>query len=352
MRLVSIALFVAGAVLLLSGVALTFWLGLTTMPSYLADWLFWSSLPLGALPVVMLLDLAGPGAGFGLEPVLRRMLLLMPIAALLMIPILLRPGDLFGWAMGHGFSAPFGKAWMNHGAFIGRSVAYFVIWFVLALLFLAPPSPETLYRRRGMAAAGLFVYALSITLASVDWAMTTETDWFSPEYGLLFASAQATIAMCFAVLVSGDWRRIFPEPAAAFILVGAVAWVFMQFIQYLVIWSADKPSDITFYLHRWNLGSQVVVWIAFFGALVVPLFLLQAPRFRRHPRVIPAMALLVLCVQTLGMLWLVTPSLRHDFTVSGMDALELLGLGGVTLGLCLWPGMLPKPSVEVSPHGG
>jgi hypothetical protein len=351
MRLVSILLFVAGLILLGLGVALTFLLGLTTMPSYLANWLFWSSLPLGALPVVMLLDLAGPGSGFGLEPVLRRMLLLMPLAALLMIPVLVRPAELFGWAMGHGFSAPLGKAWMNHGAFVARSIVYFVIWIVLALLFLAPPSLETVERRRGLAAVGLLIYALSITLASVDWAMTTEPNWYSPEYGLLFASAQATIALCFAVLVSGGWRRAFPEPAAAFILVGAVGWVFMQFIQYLVIWSADKPSDIVFYLHRWNLGSRVVVWIAFLGALVVPLFLLLSPIFRRRAYVLPAMALLVLCVQALDMLWLVTPSLRHTFIVSGMDALELFGIGGVIVGICLWPGMLPRHAVKEPQHG-
>ena len=68
------------------------------MPSYLANWLFWSSLPFGALPVVMMLDLAGPRAGFGLEPALRRLLLLMPLAALLLIPVLVWPGALFGWA--------------------------------------------------------------------------------------------------------------------------------------------------------------------------------------------------------------------------------------------------------------
>lgn len=346
MRLVSIALFVAGAALLLLGIALTFWLGLATMPSYLADWLFWSSLPVGALPVVMLLDLSGPNAGFGLEPVLRRMLLLMPLAALLMIPVLIRPGDLFGWAMGHGFHAPFGKAWMNHGAFIARSICYYVVWIVLALLFLWPPAPETLYRRRGLAVLGLFVYALTILLASVDWAMTTEPDWISPEYGVLFASAQVAIAVYFAVLMAGEWRRAFPRPAAAFIVVSGAIWVFLQFMQYLVIWSADKPSDITFYLHRWNLGSEVVIWIGFLGALVIPLFLLLSPIMRQRQMVIPAMALLGLIVQALGMLWLITPSLRHHFTVSGMDGLELLGLGGITLGVCLWPGLLPRPAKE------
>ena len=125
MKRLSIILAAAGAVLLLLGLLLSLLAGAATMPSYLATWLFWSSLPLGALPVVMLLDLAGPGAGFGLEPILRRMLVLTPLAAVLMVPILVRPEALFGWAMGHGFSAPFGKVWMQHGWFIVRSIVYF-----------------------------------------------------------------------------------------------------------------------------------------------------------------------------------------------------------------------------------
>ena len=43
---------------------------------------------------------------------------------------------------------------------------------------------------------------------------------------------------------------------------------------------------------------------------------------------LPAMAVLVLCVQALGMLWLITPSMRHHFTISFMDVLELAGIGG------------------------
>ena len=56
MRRTGLVLFVAGALLLLLGLLLSVFAGASAMPSYLADWLFWSSLPLGALPVVMALD--------------------------------------------------------------------------------------------------------------------------------------------------------------------------------------------------------------------------------------------------------------------------------------------------------
>lgn len=343
-------LFVVGLLLLLAGLLLSLIAGVAAMPSYLADWVFWSALPVGALPVVMVLDLAGPRGGFGIEAALRRLLLLMPIAALLLIPMLVRPAAVFGWAGGHGFSTPFGQAWMTHGGFIVRSIIYFIIWSLLALPFLAPPVPGNLRARRNLAAVGLFVFMITATLAAADWAMAVAPAWSSAEFGLLLIAAQATIAISVAVLTAGaGWRLANPEVAASLLLIGVVTWAFMQFIQYLVIWSGDKPGEITWYMQRDNLGGAIVVWFGLIGGLLIPFSVLHVPRLRRHPRTLPAMALLILCIQALGMLWLITPSLRHYFAVSGMDILELAGIGGVMLGLFLGP-PLRRRHAEIA-HG-
>jgi hypothetical protein len=349
--IVASLLIVAGAVLLVATALLGWLMAAVVLPSYLADWLFWSALPAGALPVVLVLDLAGPGAGFGLEPVLRRLLWLMPVAAVLMIPVLLWPGSLFGWASGHGFSTPFGRSWMGHTAVVIRSIVYFAVWMVLALLFVRPPSLDAVEGRRGLAAAGLFVYLVTATLASVDWAMTTEPDWFSAEYGLLFIGTQVAIAISVALLLAGSaWRRATSEAAGSFLLLAVAVWLFLQFMQFLVIWSADKPSDISWYLDRSDAGSRLVAGVIVLIA-AVPLALLLAPRGQRHPAAIPALAVLVLCGQALGMLWLITPSIRHSFTVSGMDLLSFAGIGGVMLGLCLLTGVSTVPAEAVSHHG-
>ncbi|HQT77278.1 MAG TPA: hypothetical protein PLD10_09535 [Rhodopila sp.] len=345
------ALVLIGAVLIGIAWFLATRHGASFMPSYLADWLFWSALPFGALPVVMLIDLAGPGAGFALEPALRRLLVLTPVAAVLLVPILLRPADLFGWSMGHGFSTPFGKAWMAHGPFIARAIIYVVLWALLALIFFTPPAPSAIDRRRGIAAIGLFLYAVTITLAAADWAMAVEPAWFSAEYGILFAASQIAIAVSFAVLLAGAvWRTAAPEAAASFLLGATGIWLFTQFVQFLVIWSGDKPTEITWYLHRTGAGSLVAVWIALIAGVVVPVLLLMSWRLRRHPRVLPVAAVLIIVAQALGMLWLVTPSLRYHFVVSGMDVLEMAGIGGLMLGICLLFGPLPKPALQEVPR--
>jgi hypothetical protein len=332
-----VGLIITGAVLISLGLLLSVFAGASAMPSYLADWLFWSSLPLGALPVVMLLDLAGPDAGFGLEPVLRNLLWLTPLTALLVIPVLVRPAELFGWAGGHGFSTPFGQFWMTHAALVVRSVIYFVLWICLAIVFAVPPVPALVHRRRGVAAVGVFLYAISATLAATDWAMAVEPGWSSPEFGLLVIVTQTTIAVSVALLLAGKtWRHGAPEAAAAFLLLPVAGWIFVQFMQFLVIWSADKPTEVTWFLHRDDPFGKAAAWICFIIGFVVPLLQLLSPHNRRRSITLPAMAVLVLCAQALGMLWLITPSVRHYFTITGMDLLELVGIGAVTLGGLRW----------------
>ncbi|HEX2944114.1 MAG TPA: hypothetical protein VHO91_23870, partial [Rhodopila sp.] len=246
---------------------------------------------------------------------------------------------------------PFGKAWMAHGPFIARAIVYIVLWALLALMFFRPPAATAIDRRRGVAAIGLFIYAVTITLAAADWAMAVEPGWFSAEFGVLFAASQIAIAVSFAVLLAGAvWRSTEPEAAASFLLGAAGIWLFAQFVQFLVIWSGDKPAEITWYLHRTGAGSLTVVWIGFIAGVVLPVLLLMSWRLRRHPQILPLAAVLIIVSQALGMLWLVTPSLRHHFVVSGMDALEMAGIGGLMVGICLLFGPLPKPVVQEVPR--
>ncbi|MBN8901399.1 MAG: hypothetical protein BGO51_11055 [Rhodospirillales bacterium 69-11] len=346
MKRIGLPLVAGGVLLLALIVVLATMAGVTTMPSYLATWLFWTALPVGALPVVMLLDLIGTHDPSPFETALRRMTLLMPLAMLMMVPVLIWPDTLFGWTSGHEFATPFGQAWMTRGAFIGRSVGYFVIWLLLTLIFSTRPSPYGIGRRRGFAAFGLCVYALTATLAAVDWAMTVEPDWYSGVFGLLLIATQVSIAVSVALLLAGgEWRRVAHEPASGLLLLAVGGWAFMHLIQFLVIWSGNKPADIVWYLHRRDLGSQIVVWIGVVAGLVAPMLLLE-PGWRSARLVMPVVALGVLCAQALGMLWMVTPSLRHHFTVSGMDALSFIAIGALMVGACLWPG-----PIRTSGHG-
>ena len=67
-------------------------------------------------------------------------------------------------------------------------------------------------------APGLVVYAITISLAAIDWAMSLQPGWYSTIYGFLFIASQglSTMAFCTAVLVFlTDWVGRGREPQTA-----------------------------------------------------------------------------------------------------------------------------------------
>jgi hypothetical protein len=303
-----------------------------TMPSYLAAWLFIAALPFGALPLVMAADLlnaAGqpsPGTLMFAAP-LRRQLLLAPLAALLVIPVLFRVHPLF--FHGAHLATPLARAWMAPAHYIIRVILYLIVWTILALIFARPPAPDR-PQRPAMAVFGLLLHFIIGAMAATDFAMAVEPKWTSADFGLIFIASQSLIALSFAMLRQG--RAWMPATRQATVLLGLVGvWMFLQFTQFLAIWSANMPAEVIWYLHRDAAGGHTIEWIGFIGGFVLPLIILP---MRRHAGV-AAMAALLLAVQALEMLWLITPSFRAKFALLGIDIIELIGLLGIVIGAAL-----------------
>ena len=85
------------------------------------------------------------------------------------------------------------------------------------------------------------------------------------------------------------------------------------------------------------------MWIAVVLGVAAPVLLLDVAVPSLDLYAARNLPLAILCAQALAMLWLVTPSLRHHFTVSGMDALGFIGIGALMLGAVLWPGPVRDP---------
>ena len=128
---------------------LTAALGMEVMPSYLAGWLFCLSLPAGALPLLMLLELLGL-QDRPLAATLRRILPLQPAVALAALPVLLRQHALY-----HRPGLSDGLArWMAPAPFAGRMILILLTWTALCLVFMRRP------RRARGTLAGLGFYIM------------------------------------------------------------------------------------------------------------------------------------------------------------------------------------------------
>ena len=321
-----------------AALAVAIWMGDAMAPepmrSALAGWLVLISLPLGALPILMALDLMDRGTGPSTGS-LRLLLASLPFLALvgaivfvvtLVAPARLDIGSLYGWSRGgtHGVAA----AWFTPRWFCIRGLIYLAIWVLLGLVFMTAsdiPSPG----RRRLAASGLGLHLVIGTLASFDWTQSLDLGLNSTAFGLLLISLQCAFAMTAALLMTLAAGRARPPRDAILILLVAVAAAsFLQFTQYLIVWSANLPREIVWYQHRLaGAGSALFVAAPFILALV---FIIMMPSRLNQNRLFVALAGgLLLLFEIANLLWLVTPSWRASFTVSGSDALWLLGLAGM-----------------------
>ncbi len=341
MRRASPSLAVAGAVWIAALVAVIVvaiaagWS--VTAQGYFAGWLIAMSLPLGALPVLMLLDLTG-AAETSTATALRLLLAALPVLALLIIPVLFDLAGIFPWPTGSHLAAPaaeplkgFAKQWYSPVSFAVRSIVYLVLWVLLSLFFVrrAPPSQ----RHRTIAGAGLALHVVIGTLAAYDWWMSLDMAFLSSAYGLLVMAAQATFALTVSSLVVLATRRALPErPLLLALLVVLSLATFIQFSQYLVIWSANLPKEIVWYQSRW-VGALGPIFVIGMPVLLALAYLVLIPATFAAMR-LPALVALgaVLLVAFLDLACLACP--RGSFTFGGVGLVLafLIVVGGLGAG--------------------
>jgi len=282
------------------------------MSSYLFAWLLFLGLALGAMANLMLHNLTGGRWGLVLRPAFMAATRLVPLAALLGIPVLIGMRALYPIGDGGWFSAWF---------FIARSVTYLVVWSTLAVIV-----GESV----ALSAVGLIVYVFTVSLAATDWIAALLPEWYSSALGLVVAAGQMLGAMALAVAYVGlnaprndRGGEIFVD-FGNLLLMYVLTWAYLAFMQFLIIWVGNLPREIAWYVPRLQTG-----WAALGAILVVfhffaPLGLLLFRSMKRAPFLIGALAAALLAMHAIDVYWLVAPSVRPDgFHIAWTDPLAL-----------------------------
>ena len=173
--------------------------------AWLAAILGWSAVPIGCLGVLMMVLLI-PGRWRPLlAPPLAAGAALLPLAALLFLPVLAGLRQIYPWTdpdVAAGFPA-FKSLWLSPLFFILRAIFYFAILIGLQRALLAARGEM----RSAVAAAGVIAYALIGSLLGVDWAESIQPAFHSSIYGLLFLTSQWLAGGSFALLLALRGRR-------------------------------------------------------------------------------------------------------------------------------------------------
>ncbi len=330
-------------------------------PQFFSSWLlavtYWVGVSIGCLALMMIHHLTGGAWGVVIRRVLEAAAAVLPLLAVLFVPLLFGLPELFAWARPEAASDPIlahKAGYLNPTAFTVRFVVYFALWAGLTFWLRAlsarqdrAADPALSKRMQAIAAPGLVLWAFVTTFAFVDWLMSLEPHWFSTIYGVYFFGGAGLSAMGFLVIVAAALAR--REPLAGVLtarhfhdwgkltLAFVLLWAYFAFSQFLIIWAGNLPEEISWYLHRTRHGWAFVgIALALFH-FGVPFLLLLSRELKRRPGRLALLAGFILFMRWVDYLWQIAPAMHPErFAVHWLDVVAPLAVGGLWLATFVW----------------
>ena len=221
-----------------------------------------------------------------------------------------------------------------------RIVIYFVSWILIAYFL------TTRKKAQKFSAGALIFLGVSITWAAVDWQMSLEPLWYSTIYGLAFAIGQAFGAWAFTLLICKILlyyqQNIFVPPKinldlGNLLLTLIILWAYVSFMQYLIVWSANLPDEVTWFNKRVHHGWQYILMIIFLFQFLAPFFVLLFRDIKYRNTSMIILTSLVLLIRILDRYWMIMPAFSPTaISFSYVDLTLCCGLGGIWIAMFLY----------------
>ena len=323
--------------------------------SYLIAYIFWIGITLGALAVVMVQHLSGGAWTMISRRVLEAATRTLPLMAVLFIPIWLNLEKIYPWVnpdpndevMQHVLHLK--GAYLNKAFFGIRALIYFAIWGGLVFFLnkwskeqdeMPAMLPGPLDRRsRVLSGPGLVLYVATITFMSTDWVMSLDPHWYSTIFPVLTLGGQGLSTMAFAILMLATLAKFKPMSQVAsadkfhdhgkLMFAFVMLWAYFSVSQLLIIWSANLPEEIPFYLERLNGPWYPISIVLLLGHFALPFLILLSQPVKRNPNVVKWIAAFILLMRIVDIAWTIGPVFRHHGAPIGwVDFAVVLGIGG------------------------
>jgi hypothetical protein len=188
-----------------------------------------------------------------------------------------------------------------------------------------------------LAAVFLPVFAVTLTVTAVDWAMSLETHWYSTILGVYYFAGTVLAAVAAATYVIVKFHENGYLPALVrdhFYSLGALMfafvnfWAYIAFSQFLLIWYANLPEETFWFMNRWRNGWQYVSVLLIVVHFAVPYFALLTQESKMDLRRLKIVSLWILFAHLLDLYWLIMPSYSTTVPFSWMEIVyPVVGVG-------------------------
>ncbi|MGO4817555.1 quinol:cytochrome C oxidoreductase [Flavobacterium sp. W22_SRS_FP1] len=225
---------------------------------------------------------------------------------------------------------------------------------------------DSFYKKNFNISAGFLVFFIvTESIMSWDWILSIDPHWFSTLFGWyvfasFFVSGITTICMVTLYLKSKGYlehvNTSHIHDLAKFMFGFSVFWTYLWFSQFMLVWYANIPEEITYFITRIELYN-----LPFFGAVVMnflfPILILINTDFKRISWILVMAGIVILAGHYIDFFNMIMPGTVGDRWFIGVSeiasVLFFLGLFIYTVFTALSKvPLLPKrnPFIEESKH--
>ncbi|HEX7623516.1 MAG TPA: hypothetical protein VF400_08095 [Anaeromyxobacteraceae bacterium] len=351
-----------------AGLALTLVGGLLepdrALKSYHVAFVYWAGIAMAAL----IMNMAFQAAHARWYVVARRVLETIPLSGVLFIvlfiPVALGMGHIFSWVHPEQLEgelrhlAEHRRPYLNVPFFLLRSALYFALWTAVAHLLHRwsvrqddEGGVALTARQRRLGAGALPFMAVAMTFAAFDWQMSVDLHLASTIFGIYWFAGSFLSAFAVLILALNASRAEEGMPGALmnahhyhslgkYLLAFTAFWAYIAFSQFLLIWIANLPEEVPWYLARGRGGWLAAAIFLVVFHFVVPFFILLSRPLKRSPRALGFMAVWALVVHYVDVYWVMMPALQHDphagLVLAWTDVTAVVGVGGAFAAYVAW----------------
>lgn len=353
--------------------------------TYLVGWVFWAAIPIGATGLIMIGYLTSASWGVVLRRCFQAATRTWPLVALLFLPIAV---SLYMGDREHGPKSPF---WWNDLSwegeldavakakhtnveaveevrekqngyetfpiitglkptnFLGRFLIVFVVLGGIMFLLNTWGRPAedaddqtAKDKLKRLSGPGIIAWALLTTVGITDWIMSVEPTWASSMFPVVFGMNAFICTFCVSILtfyclysgnadVMGIVKDKFRIDIGTLLLGFTMVWAYASFCQYMLIWAANLPEELTYYRKRGDHGWEYLAYFLMACHWLLPFIVLLFREVKTNPASMKKMACLLLTVCAADIVWWIVPAIPHPhgWTHAAMGFAAIIGVGGV-----------------------
>ncbi|HVZ88649.1 MAG TPA: hypothetical protein VHG72_16880 [Polyangia bacterium] len=282
---------------------------------------------------------------------------IMPLLAVLFVPVLLGIDQIYPWTHIGTFRDPAMRKVLEHKApylnppfFVVRTVFYLLIWSLFAILLrrwslATDPEPHRDHRPRlrALSAAMGPIMGITLTAAATDWIMSLAPEWVSYIFGFYFMalSLLGGVALLTLLAVLSGRRNQLSVTVSHCHALGRVLftflvlWAYTAYFNYFITWIANKPAEARWFVQRSVEPFRAMSLFIIFGHFGFPFLMLITYVVRRSRRLLAFMAAWLLAAQYLEVHWLIAPERNLPSVFDWWDPVAVLAVGGLSMALAL-----------------